>query len=60
MGLMNDTENNVTLLVDREILDFEYFGCHPCINTSSIRLKVSDVFNTFLPKVHHEYTPVTL
>ena len=38
----------------------EYFGCHPCINTSSIRLKVSDVFQKFLQEIDHEYTIVQL
>ncbi len=60
MGLMNDTENEVTLLVDEDVLKEEYFGCHPCINTSSIRLKVSDVFEKFLPAVHHDYMTVKL
>lgn len=60
MGLMNDIDNQVTLLIDEDILKEEYFGCHPCINTSSIRLKVSDVFEKFLPKVHHDYIIVTL
>lgn len=60
MGLMNDIDNQVTLLIDEDILKEEYFGCHPCINTSSIRLKVSDVFEKFLPKVHHDYMIVTL
>lgn len=60
MGLMNDTENQVRLLVDEDILKGEYFGCHPCINTSSIRLKITDVFETFLQAVHHDYTIVCL
>lgn len=60
MGLMNDKENQVSLLVDEDVLKEEYFGCHPCINTSSIRLKVSDVFEKFLPAVHHDYTIVQL
>ena len=47
MGLMNDTNQNVKLLVDEDVLKGELFGCHPCINTSSIRLKVSDVFEKF-------------
>ena len=55
MGLMNDKENEVTLLVDEDVLKAEYFGCHPCINTSSMRLKVADVFGPFLEAVHHEY-----
>lgn len=60
LGLMNDTENRVRLLVDEEILDMEYFGCHPCINTSSMRLKTADLLQKFLPAVHHEYTVVKL
>lgn len=60
MGLMNDKENDVTLLVDEDVLKAEYFGCHPCTNTSSMRLKVTDVFGAFLNAVHHEYTVVKL
>lgn len=60
LGLMNDKENNVTLLVDEDVVKAEYFGCHPCINTSSLRLKTADVFGTFLQAVHHEYTVVKL
>ena len=58
LGLMNDKENNVTLLVDEDVLKAEYFGCHPCINTSSLRLKIADVFGPFLKAVNHEYTVV--
>lgn len=60
MGLMNDHKNQVSLLVDEDVLKGEYVGCHPCINTSSIRLKVADVFGPFLEKIQHEYTVVTL
>ena len=60
MGLMNDKENDVQLLVDEDVLNAEYFGCHPCINTSSMRLKTADVFGTFLEAVHHDYIKVTL
>lgn len=62
MGLMNDKNNDVTLLVDEDVLDAEYFGCHPCVNTSSIRLKISDVFGQggFLEAVHHSYKTVKL
>lgn len=60
LGLMNDTENNVSLLVDEDVLKAEYFGCHPCINTSSLRLKTADVFQTFLESVEHGYTVVKL
>lgn len=60
LGLMNDKENRVRLLIDEEILDMEYFGCHPCINTSSMRLKTKDLLEVFLPAVKHAYTVVKL
>ncbi len=60
LGLMNDKNNRVKLLVDEDILKEEYFGCHPCINTSSLRLKVEDVIGPFLEAVHHDYTVVKL
>lgn len=60
LGLMNDTENHVKLLVDEDVLKGEYFGCHPCINTSSLRLKTEDVFCKFLEQVKHDYTVVKL
>jgi Ala-tRNA(Pro) deacylase len=60
MGLMNDTENHVTLLVDEDVLNAQYFGCHPCVNTSSLRLRIDDVFGKFLKAVHHNYTVVHL
>lgn len=60
LGLMNDKENKVRLLIDEEVLKVPYMGCHPCINTSSIRLSTEDVLTKFLPAVHHEYTTVHL
>lgn len=60
MGLMNDKNNQVNLLVDEDILAEEYVGCHPCINTASMRIKVKDLFEKFLPAVHHDYTVVQL
>lgn len=60
MGLINDTENQVKLLVDEDILKGEYLGCHPCVSTSSMRLKTSDIFGPFLQAVHHDMTVVKL
>ena len=54
MGLMNDMENQVQLLIDRDVLKGEWFGCHPCMNTSSIRLRLADLLDKFLPAVHHK------
>ena len=60
MGLMNDREHQVKLLIDRDVLKDEYLGCHPCINTSSLKLKTADVLEKFLPYTGHDYTVVEL
>ena len=60
LGLMNDHENRVQLLIDQDVLKGEYFGCHPCINTSSLRLKMEDLIQKILPAVHHAPQLVTL
>ena len=60
MGLMNDKNNNVQLLVDDEVLNADFVGCHPCINTSSLRIKTEDVFDKFLKAVDHDYIQVVL
>lgn len=60
MGLMNDEENHVQLLFDQEILQQEWLGCHPCVNTSSIRLQTADLLEKFLPAVHHDWRVVEL
>ena len=60
MGLMNDTEDQVQLLIDEDVLSGEMIGCHPCINTSSIRFKTSDLIEKLLPAMHHSFIQVKL
>ena len=60
LGLMNDTEHRVTLAIDRAVAGDEWFGCHPCKNTSSLRLKTCDVLEKFLPATGHEAVIVDL
>ena len=55
LGLMNDTENHVQLLIDEDVLKSEFVGCHPCINTSSIRFHTSDLIEKVLPAVNHDF-----
>ena len=54
MGLMNDTENHIQLLMDRPVAESEFLGCHPCVSTSSLKMRTKDVMEKFLPAVHHE------
>lgn len=60
MGLMNDIKGQVQLLVDKEVLEREFQGCHPCINTSSLKIRTKDIFEKFLPFIKHEAIIVEL
>ena len=60
MGLMNDREKKVRLLIDQDVLEEEYFACHPCINTSSLRFKTADLVEKLIPAMDHEPTMVKL
>lgn len=60
LGLMNDRENRVRLIVDKDILNDEYIGCHPCINTTSLKIKTADIFDKFINAVDHNKTVVEL
>ena len=60
LGLMNDKENHVQLLMDQDVVKGEYIGCHPCINTSSLKLKTADLLERILPAMGHVPTFVDL
>ncbi|MBU5626911.1 prolyl-tRNA synthetase associated domain-containing protein [Oscillibacter sp. MSJ-2] len=60
LGLMHDRGHRVRLLMDRETYESEYISCHPCICTSSLKLRTSDILNVFLPYTGHEPTIVDL
>ena len=60
MGLMNDTARRVRLIIDRDLMSLDYFGCHPCVNTSTVKMRLSDLLGKFLPATGHDYTVVEL
>lgn len=60
LGLMNDKDKAVQLLIDSDVLRSEYVGCHPCMNTSSLRMLVKDLTEKILPAIHHEAIVVNL
>ena len=60
LGLMNDKDNAVRLLIDEDVLRGEYVGCHPCINTSSLRLKTADLMEKIIPAMKHSPLMVKL
>ncbi len=54
MGLIHDKEGKVLLVIDRDLFSSEYFGCHPCVNTATLRLSFRDLIEKFVPATHHE------
>ena len=60
LSLLHDTENRVQLIFDRTVLLQPEFGCHPCLNTSTLCLALSDVLDKILPAVNHDYLTVDL
>lgn len=60
MGLMNDRENKVQLLMDEDVLKLPWVGCHPCMSTTSIKLTTKDLMEKFLPGIHHQPRTVVL
>ena len=60
LGLMNDKDNKVRLLIDRDLLKQEYTGCHPCINSSTLKISTEDILHKLLPAMGHEASYVDL
>ena len=60
LGLMNDHDQKVHLLIDEDVLKGEYIGCHPCINTSSLRIRTADLMDKIIPAMGHEPRIVSL
>lgn len=60
LGLMNDKENRVKLLIDKDVLTGDYIGVHPCVNTASLKIKTSDLVEKIIPAMNHEPTYVEL
>ena len=51
MGLLFDSARDVHLVLDSDLLQGEYLGCHPCVNTASIRMRMQDFLNVYLPAI---------
>ena len=60
LGLANDSAHQVRLLMEREVYEAEYLSCHPCICTSSLKLRTADILEKFLPYTGHAVTVVDL
>ena len=56
MGLMNDKDHVIQLAIDKDVIKPDFVGCHPCINTSSLKIKTSDILEKYLPSTGH--TPI--
>ena len=60
LGLMNDTNRRVNLVIDRDVLSADHIRCHPCRNTSTLKLKTTDLLGKILPALHRNPTVLTV
>ena len=60
LGLIFDKDIKVRLIIDKDIKDMEYFGCHPCDNSTSLKIKTEDILDKFIPSTYHTPTFVEL
>lgn len=60
LALINDSEKKVRLAIDKDLLADEFIGCHPCFNTSTVKIRVKDIIEKFLPYAGHVPTIVEL
>ncbi len=60
MGLIFDEKNCVRLVIDKDLLQYDHLGCHPCLNTATIKISLYDLLEVYLPAIHHDYTLVEL
>lgn len=54
LGLMNDKEHKIKLLIDRDIAKQDFVRCHPLINTSTLKISSTDFFEKILKKLNYE------
>ena len=60
LGLIHDTECRVRLIIDRDLMDIDTYACHPCVNTSSVAMRLTDLLSQVVPATGHTYTLVEL
>ncbi len=54
LGIANDKENKVTLIIDKDVISLPYICCHPCVNTASLKISTDDILNKFIPYTNHK------
>ncbi len=60
LGLMNDPDQRIRLLIDEDVLRCDHIGFHPCANTTTLRVSVADLKEKIIPALQHEPTIVSL
>lgn len=59
LDLVSDTEHKVKVLIDNELLSYEFIGCHPGVNTMTVKLKVQDLIEVFFKALKITYATVS-
>lgn len=60
MGLLNDGDGRVKLLIEESVANEDWFACNPGVNTSHIRFRTKDLVEKLLPAIGHGVTIIKL
>ena len=60
LGLLFDKELRVRLIIDKDLLNEEFIGCHPCDNSTSLKIATAALTEKLLPALDHTPTFVEL
>ena len=54
LDLINDKENKISVYIDNEILNSEYFRFHPFNKLITVKIKTKDLLGPLMKKLNHE------
>ncbi|GMQ82125.1 MAG: prolyl-tRNA synthetase associated domain-containing protein [Rhodothermia bacterium] len=57
LAITNDVEHVVDIVIDKSLLDAEYWKCHPHVNTSTLSIAVTDIIR-IMEQSEHGYKVV--
>ena len=60
LGLIHDRACRVRLIVDRDLAATDRYACHPCVNTASVALSLTELLERIIPATGHSFTWVDL
>ncbi len=51
LSLIFDKDKKMKLAIDKDVIENEFFCCHPCDNSATLKIKTTDILNVYLPSL---------